>query len=81
MQFFLKQLSDTLLKLTGNHLNKEAWQHIDVTTDRNARSINIDDADSNEERRRKWISHFRKLLCPELVSSGKTVGYNMYFGI
>ena len=73
------QLSEALKKLIGDQLYKEAWKQIDIISGRKAKSINIIDADSEEERRQKFITHFKKLLSPEVMSSIEKVVHDNVF--
>ena len=65
---FYDKLSDELMELSGDHKVAEVWRKIDLITGRKARSRHTIDADSEEDRVRIWVEHFRKLLSPSVIS-------------
>ena len=65
--------SDELLKLTGDHQYKAVWAEIDNVSGRKARVRASIYADSEEERVKLWVEHFRKLLSPVVQISSRRV--------
>ena len=65
--------SSSSMKLSGDHQYKEVWNQINFISGRKARVATNINADSEEERVRIWVEHFRKLLSPTVPTSSKRV--------
>ena len=70
---YYTNLSEELMRLSGDNQHAEAWRQIDIITGRKARAQYVINADSEEERTKLWVSHFKQLLNPNVASSTKKV--------
>ena len=61
---YYNNLSDELMKLSGDHQHAAAWKQINIITGRKARSQYVINAESKEEETKLWIVHFKQLLSP-----------------
>ena len=70
---WLTSIIENLMKLSGDHQYKEVWNQINFISGRKARVSATINANSDEERVKLWVEHFRKLLSPTVKITGKRV--------
>jgi hypothetical protein len=70
---YYNNLSEELLKLSGDNQHTQAWRQIDIISGRKARTQYVINADSEEERTQLWVAHFKQLLSPIVAPSVKKV--------
>ena len=68
---YYNNLSEELMKLSGDNQHTQAWRQIDIISGRKARTQYVINADSEEERTQLWVAHFKQLLNPNVAPSAK----------
>jgi hypothetical protein len=70
--YYIK-LSNELMAMSGDNQHAEAWRQVNKISGRKARTQHVINADSEEERTKIWVSHFKNLLSPSVTPSLKKV--------
>ena len=76
---YYDNLSEELMKLSGDHQHTAAWKQIDVITGRKARPQYVINSNSKEEETQLWVAHFKQLLSPSGAPSVKNVIHPILF--
>ena len=69
---YINSICIEILKYTGDNQAKKAWDAINLTTNRKARSSGLIPAQDDHDRLDKWYNHFSKLLTPRQDRFGQT---------